>query len=135
MKIIKSNIVVTKHAAKRMQKRSIPSDIVDLLLVHGDWRSARGGCERIFFPKECRSELEHDLGAGFARVERYLDAYLIASDSSIVTVGHDYKYGHRRAGRFATGHSYLAAMGMDDEELSLASRKRASKRHKKPTRH
>lgn len=78
---------LSDHAAKRCQQRGVHRDVVYVLLSYGAC-VPHGGAERYFMNKRARRRAERAMGhAEYARVVDHLDKYLVASDSTIVTVG------------------------------------------------
>lgn len=84
-----------KHGRDRMQQRSIPEQVIDLIITFGSW-TRRHGADVFFMTKEARSDVRRHLGSTlYAVIERKLDAYVVVSDcSSVITVG--YRLQHMR---------------------------------------
>ena len=73
----------TAHAIARCQQRSIPADAVDALLAYGE-RKRHQGADVYYLTKSSRSRVERALGAGYRRMERALDAYVVVSDDGTI---------------------------------------------------
>jgi hypothetical protein len=84
-----STMVLTTHAQRRLQQRSIPGFVLELLLQFGT-RVQQNGSERIFFDKAARREVKRFLGIRiYSRIEDLLDVYAIVSrDGCVVTAGY-----------------------------------------------
>jgi hypothetical protein len=83
-------IELTRHARTRMQQRSIPMDMIDLLLRFGDCRGAGKGSESYYFTNRSWRRVKDHLGEALKTFERYRNIYLIAVDGVIVTAAHRY---------------------------------------------
>ena len=79
--------VFTRHARKRMQQRSIPVDLIDLLFRFGDCRDARHGADSYYFTKRSWRQVESYLGTELKAFERYRNVYAIVADR-VMTVAH-----------------------------------------------
>lgn len=81
---------LTLHAEARANQRGIRRDVIDLLLAFGTSAPAQDGCECIYMDHAARRAARRELGrAGYAKVERALDAYLILGGNGwIVTCAH-----------------------------------------------
>ena len=80
--------VLTRHARKRMQQRSIPMELIDLLFRFGDCRDARHGAESYYFTKRSWRGVEAYLGTELEAYERYRNVYAIVADGVVVTTAH-----------------------------------------------
>lgn len=79
---------LTRHAACRSQKRSIPQYVIDLLIDYGQEVSAGGGCCKYHFTGCTWNELAKRIGARAKYIERYRSAYVVVSaDCWVVTAG------------------------------------------------
>jgi hypothetical protein len=81
---------VSQHAQTRLQQRSIPPAVLDLLNEFGAVTRSHGA-ERIFFDKAARKRLEAFVGGkkGLRPYERYLNVYVVvADDGLLITAGH-----------------------------------------------
>lgn len=77
---------MTRHAASRVQQRSIPASIVDALLDYGDRQAAGGGAETCFFSKRSWQRFATYLGREARHFERYRSVYAIVSaDGDVIT--------------------------------------------------
>jgi hypothetical protein len=84
-------MAISKHAERRLQQRAIPGIVLQLLLDYGA-RIQQNGSEVIIFDKQSRRSLQRYLGRIYARIEEFLDAYVIMSrDGTVITVGHRYE--------------------------------------------
>lgn len=77
---------LTQHAAARLQQHSIPHHAVELLIEFGSTTRCRGASS--FFDRAARCRIGRALDtAELRRVERFLNAYAVVSDSGeLVTV-------------------------------------------------
>jgi hypothetical protein len=84
---------LTKHAHTRMQQRGISSSVVNLLYTYG--RDVERGKREalLYFDKTARDMIQKALPREeYAQIDKKLNAYMVvASDGSVVTVGHRYK--------------------------------------------
>jgi len=84
-------MVLSKHAAKRMQQRAIPEQVIDWLVAYGEIDHQQGA-ELYFFSKRSRRALARDVSARLLRrFDKALDAYLVCAEGRIATVGHRYQ--------------------------------------------
>jgi len=84
-------MVLSKHAAKRMQQRGIPEQVIDWLVAYGEVDHQQGA-ELYFFSKRSRRALARDVSARLLRrFDKALDAYLVCAQGRIATVGHRYQ--------------------------------------------
>ena len=84
-------MVLSKHAAKRMQQRGIPEQVIDWLVAYGEV-DHRAGAELYYFNKRSRRALARDVSARLLRrFDKALDAYLVCAEGRIATVGHRYQ--------------------------------------------
>ena len=84
-------MVLSKHAAKRMQQRGIPEQVIDWLVAYGEIDHQQGA-ELYFFSKRSRRALARDVSARLLRrFDKALDAYLVCAQGRIATVGHRYQ--------------------------------------------
>ena len=81
---------LTRHSERRMQQRSIPPFVLDLLDRFGSSMRC-GRAERLFFDKTARRRLKTHLGGarGLRALEGWLDVYAVVGDNGqVVTVAH-----------------------------------------------
>lgn len=79
----------THHAATRMQQRSVPQLVLDLLLEFGAREPAGNGTAKLYFDKSARRKVKAYAGTLAQAVEEHLDIYaVIAEDTRLITVGH-----------------------------------------------
>jgi hypothetical protein len=79
---------MTRHAQSRIQQRTIPAFVIDLLERCGSTMRC-GGAERLFFDKAARKRLRHYLGGhhGMRLIEPWLTVYAVIGDNGqFVTV-------------------------------------------------
>ncbi len=79
----------SQHSYARMQQRSIPQVVIDLLEECGSAMRSHGA-ERLFFDKAARRRLSEKLGKerGIKSIERYLNIYAVIGDNGIlITAG------------------------------------------------
>jgi hypothetical protein len=90
---------LSRHARRRLQQRSIPMSVLDLLEEFASV-SRSHGAERLFFDKAARRRLRRELSTDAARFyERHMNVYAVLSDSgTIITVGHRTKRFKRKSG-------------------------------------
>jgi len=78
---------ISKHAVSRSQQRSIPLDVVDVLLEYGESVLARDGARKIGLSRKSYAELKNDFGVSVSRsFERYRNAYVVLCEGSVLTV-------------------------------------------------
>lgn len=83
---------MTKHAQARLQQGAIPPLIVDWLCKYGCRFHGFNGTTVCFFDKQSRRYLASEVGhVVVRRLADMMDAYLVLSGDSIVTVGHRYR--------------------------------------------
>jgi hypothetical protein len=81
---------LTTHASTRLQQRSIPGFVVELLERCGSEMRC-GKADRLFFDKAARKRLRHHLGGDRAmkHIDRWMGVYaIVGDDGSLVTVAH-----------------------------------------------
>lgn len=89
---LKTNPVATtysNHARLRIQQRSIPEGIIDLLIDFGECYPAGSNAERYYFTKSSWRKAAEYLGKkDSASLERYARTYAILSgDGCVITAG------------------------------------------------
>ena len=83
---------VTTHARARMQQRGIRAAALEALLDYGRVTHLGGGRDIVFFDKKARRRLAKLSPAAQRDAERISRTYaIVASDSSVITVGHRYR--------------------------------------------
>lgn len=84
-----NTLPLSHHAAVRLQQRSIPPLVVDLLDLYGTRQSAGRGAEMVYMDKAARRRMCQVLGGGaVAALQPLLSAYLIESESGqVITAG------------------------------------------------
>ncbi|BCA60688.1 hypothetical protein [Sphingomonas sp. HMP6] len=74
----------SSHAIIRMQQRSIPGYVVDLLLSLTECMWAGGDCYKHSFDADSWAEATRILGPGAAQLGRYRNAYVIVADNGTI---------------------------------------------------
>lgn len=84
------NANLTHHAAKRMQQRGIPEQVLPLLLAFGKRAYDHRGACIISLTKKSRERIAQQVGATqFKHLESALDVYAVLdADDCVLTVGH-----------------------------------------------
>lgn len=84
-----NTLPLSRHAAVRLQQRSIPPLVADLLDLYGARQPAGRGAEMVYMDKAARRRMCNVLGtAAVAALQPLLSAYLIESESGqVITVG------------------------------------------------
>jgi hypothetical protein len=78
--------IMSKHASRRRQQRSIPQAVIDGLIDFGERRLAGAGREEVYFTKGAWREFASYLGTTAKAFERYRNCYVIqANDGTVVT--------------------------------------------------
>ena len=75
---------LTRHAQLRMQQRSIPSMVIDLLVDFGDSAAAGAGACSYFFSKRSWRRVCRHAGAAAKHLERWRNVYIIMSDDGVI---------------------------------------------------
>lgn len=85
-----SDMPITTHAARRLQQRGIPEDVLPLLMRFGAHEYDKRGGKLVYLTHKGRDRLRKTLGSeGYSRLARALDVYaVVAPDGAVVTVGH-----------------------------------------------
>lgn len=97
MSKIKSNFIaslahscptpLTRHAAVRSQQRSIPHEVIDLLIDFGEEEPAGSGCFRYYFTRRTWQNLIRYIGKKAKKVEKFRSTYVVVGDGQAITVG------------------------------------------------
>jgi hypothetical protein len=84
-----NTLPLSHHAAVRLQQRSIPSFIADMLDLYGARQPAGPGAEIVYMDKAARRRMCQVLGgAAVAALQPLLSAYLIETNSGhVITAG------------------------------------------------
>ena len=81
---------LTDHAAARMQQRGIRAQALEALLDYGRVVHVEGGRDIVYFDKKSRARLAK--AGGGADADRLTRTYaILASDGTVVTVGHRFR--------------------------------------------
>jgi hypothetical protein len=85
-----SNVALTHHAARRLQQRGIPEDVLPLLMRFGAYEYDKNGARLIYMTQKSRRRLRKTLGdETYGRLEPTLDVYAVAgTGGTVLTVGH-----------------------------------------------
>jgi hypothetical protein len=80
---------LTRHAQSRMQQRSIPNLVVDLVLRHGH-ESRRLGASVFRLDKAARRRIRSEIGSvAYRRLEDLFDIHVVLSDEgTVITAAH-----------------------------------------------
>jgi nitroreductase len=95
-----SSVVLTRHAARRAQQRSISSDLLDLLLDHGVRAPSKGGADIVHLTNAARRAVLGEVGQTVygRHAGKLTTAYaVVAADGAVITVGHRFRRIGRRA--------------------------------------
>ena len=85
-------MVLSKHAAMRMQQRGLSPQVVNWLVMYGRVEHQRGGAKLYYFNKKRRFAIKNDLGREALRgYSKCLSAYMVCSESTVITIGHRYR--------------------------------------------
>ncbi|MCG6557686.1 hypothetical protein MB818_05715 [Ruegeria sp. 1NDH52C] len=77
---------LTRHAANRAAQRSIPIDVIDLILAYGDSRDAGDGARKYALSRRGLREVRKDRATKSpSKLDHFRRAYVIASDEKIIT--------------------------------------------------
>jgi len=83
---------LTNHAQIRLQQRCVPALIVDWLFDYGALVYDEHGAQIRFFDKKSLKALAQSAGQGIVKqLSKYLNAYMVTDDDTIITVGYRYK--------------------------------------------
>ncbi|OYD53807.1 hypothetical protein CGK74_11415 [Thauera propionica] len=82
--------LITHHAARRLQQRGIPDDILPLLMQFGAREYDKRGAKLIYLTHKGRERIRRTVGADlYNRLEPVLDIYAVVDTAgTVVTVGH-----------------------------------------------
>lgn len=75
---------LSRHALVRMQQRSIPHFLVDLLIELTDPVPAGSGCSLHRFDADSWAEAQHMMGGRARELDRYRNAYVIVAEDGLV---------------------------------------------------
>ena len=81
---------LTHHAARRLQQRGIPEDVLPLLVQFGAHEYDKHGAKLVYLTHKSRERIKRTVGADrYNRLEPVLDIYAVVdTDGTVVTVGH-----------------------------------------------
>lgn len=84
------DLSMTHHAARRMQQRGIPEDVLPLLMRFGVHEYDKHGAKLLYMTRRCRQRVRRSIGeTDYERLERALDVYAVVDTyGAVVTVGH-----------------------------------------------
>lgn len=85
-----TDMPITHHAARRLQQRGIPEDVLNLLMRFGAHEYDKRGGKVVYLTHKGRDRIRKTVGnEGYSRLAPALDVYaVIAPDGAVVTVGH-----------------------------------------------
>lgn len=87
-----SGFRMTRHAMQRAQQRGIPPLIIHWLCQYGSRKRNRNGSIVCYFDRKSLRLLSSDVGKiVIRRLSELLNAYLVITGDSILTVGHRYR--------------------------------------------
>ena len=82
----------TSHCERRMAQRAIPDTLLDLLLMHGEGRSQKGGAELIHLDEKAVQKTIKAMKQLTKLLTNDRACYaVVSSDGHVITVGHSYK--------------------------------------------
>ncbi len=82
------NTRLSKHAQKRSQQRSIPREVIELILRYGKRRYHRGANIHLMDKKTLHWARTH-MGTSYKRLEEKLrKCYLVVIDGEVITIAH-----------------------------------------------
>lgn len=81
---------LTHHAARRLQQRCIPEEILPLLMAYGEEEYDHHGTVLLYFNKRARNRIAKAVAATELKsLEHALNTYAVLDrDGCVVTVGH-----------------------------------------------
>lgn len=81
---------MTHHAARRLQQRGIPEDVLPLLMQFGAHEYDKRGARLVYLTQRSRERLRKTLGPEhYGRLTPALDVYAVVDSNGVVlTVGH-----------------------------------------------
>lgn len=81
---------LTKHAAKRMQQRGIPDEVLPLLLSYGRTEHDHRGACLVYLTKKGREQIARVTPRSeFKKLEPALDVYAVVdTEGHVLTIGH-----------------------------------------------
>jgi hypothetical protein len=92
MNNIKRQYKKTSHCERRMAQRAIPDTLLDLLLMHGEGRSQKGGAELIHLDEKAVQKTIKAMKQLTKLLTNDRPCYaVVGSDGCVITVGHSYK--------------------------------------------
>lgn len=87
---------LTNHAQIRLQQRCVPTLIVDWLLDYGALVYDGHGAQIRFFDKKSLKALAQSAGQGIVKqLSKYMKAYIVTDEDTVITVGYLYKRVYR----------------------------------------
>ena len=81
---------LTQHAAKRLQQRGIPENVLSLLLEYGKHEYDHRGKRTLYFDKRARQQVSKSVsGDELKQLGKVFGTYAVLDDNDcVVTVGH-----------------------------------------------
>ena len=78
--------ILTQHAADRAAQRSIPVEVIDLILTYGESREAGDGARKYALSRRGLREVRKDRATeARTRLDHFRRAYVVATDEKIIT--------------------------------------------------
>ena len=89
MTAMNTDLLVSAHAASRMQQRGIPPLILEWLRQYGSSEPAAGSADLLYFDKRAKRKLSQDVGGAIVdALMPLLDAFAVMSvDGRVITTG------------------------------------------------
>lgn len=79
---------LTRHAADRAAQRSIPVEVIDLILTYGDSRDAGEGARKHALSRRGLREVRKNRAAkADSKLDHFRHAYVITNGEVIITAG------------------------------------------------
>ena len=81
-------MLLTKHAATRIQQRGIPPQIIKNIIEHGSVRRVPGNAMARFISKKDFKVLQQMLPKNdCVKLQKYKNVYIVVKDQKVLTVG------------------------------------------------
>lgn len=82
---------LTKHAEKRLQQRSIPEIMLQIMLSYGEEVPQKGGTCMVRISRRRRAAIRKDLKRALDHFDSLCDGYMVVSeDDKVITAGHQH---------------------------------------------
>ena len=90
-------LTYSNHARARSGQRSIPDDLIAMLVTYGQANTVKGGMESYFLSNKGLKEAESQLGKElFQVIEKKKNAYVIVSEEDVIVTVAWSDHGHKR---------------------------------------